>query len=131
MITPEQLQEWKRLADAAPPGPYFYDLSNMDIFTQNRNVHIGNISRSDAAGKLFATARTAMPALIAEVERLQAENGRLREALRVVKGHIPNSDMFHQAFIMQPENKLYDQYRAEIMHLIAVDFPEALKEVEL
>lgn len=57
MITDEQLEEWRRLADAATPGPY-------DEFRTP--------TRGDLA--LRAAAREAVPALIAEVERLRGSH---------------------------------------------------------
>lgn len=94
-ITPEQLADWKALAEKAtntiwwahcglslPDGrfgwevigpPYYYD--------DARNEYL-----SEADAGFIAAARVAVPALIAEVERFNAANDRLRAALDAALG---------------------------------------------
>lgn len=80
-ISPEQLQAWKRLADEATSGPwdsYFETGLNPMVVTYTENEK-GLRSLKDAVvhgpsitnNNFIAAARTAVPALIAEVERLQ------------------------------------------------------------
>jgi hypothetical protein len=68
MMTDEQLAEWQRLADAATPGPWRY-----------RGIYVGTDAGLVASAELplhaafIAASRTAVPALIEEVERLRDE----------------------------------------------------------
>jgi hypothetical protein len=76
MISPAKLEEWKGLADRATPGPWVHLWVRADqqaLFTTP-----GNEIRLDGGGHFLpydatfiAAARTAVPALIAEVERLR------------------------------------------------------------
>jgi len=88
MITEKELQEWKKLCDEATPGPWYATISYYDVEVEKeRNtwtvgphsdgVNWENDSNQPGYGmwhddaKFAALARTAMPRLIEEVERLQ------------------------------------------------------------
>lgn len=82
--TAEQLAEWKRLADAATPGPWIWPGDSMygnggeregDCFDPPIiETDSGHYGPEENDRDFIAAARTAVPSLIAEV-------GRLREAL--------------------------------------------------
>lgn len=93
-ITPAQLEEWKRLAEAATPGEWTQRLANDGTGDRGikapskRNVIAECFADMDYDGEralsgckanaaFIAASRTALPALIAEVERLRAEAARL------------------------------------------------------
>jgi hypothetical protein len=106
-LTPEYLAELKRLCEAATEGPYLaiqavepIDGFNgfwlkaqpnaaMRGFTKDIAAIFGEQSESAALAAIIAAARTALPALIAEVERLTAENERLWANLMDVKRNSP------------------------------------------
>jgi len=77
-MTPEQLAAWRQLADATTPGPWeameFAQGYGFVTPTDNGKLrvifHTDEIAVADAA--FIAAAREAVPALLAEVERLQA-----------------------------------------------------------
>jgi hypothetical protein len=99
MITDEQIAEWKRLADAATSGPWKHDDSYSDrvcnglcgdqfeysegsltgLIERHGNCStVSNVEeRRDVA--FIAAARTAVPALIAEVELLRHEVSVLKQ----------------------------------------------------
>jgi len=87
-VTAEQLAEWRALAAAATEGPWLAHPAMADqpaeISAPNFNgMHepmLDLLSTEDAA--FIAAARTAVPALVAEVERLREESVK---ALAVVK----------------------------------------------
>jgi hypothetical protein len=66
-ITPAQLEEWKRLESAATEGPWKAEFGNLRYPCQAEDAEIV------ANAAFIAASRTALPALIAEVERLNAE----------------------------------------------------------
>ena len=79
-MTEEQLTELRRLAEAATPGPWWIEgyASMFGVFTNNTDEQPETIcdlpddsdySQNNAA--FIVAARAAVPALIAEVERLQ------------------------------------------------------------
>lgn len=89
-MTPEQLAAWKRLAEAATPGEWTQRLANDGTGDRGikapskRNVIAECFADMDYDGEralsgckanaaFIAASRTALPALIAEVERLRAE----------------------------------------------------------
>ena len=105
-ITPEQLAEWKRLAEKATPGPWTHEYLDDSSVAINHPVEVehdgerytmedwllmarkcdscrGSDRRcympSHADTQFIASAREAVPALIAEVERLQEVAAGLRE----------------------------------------------------
>lgn len=102
-ITAEQLDEWRKLADDATEGPWIVGkhtkilcAANYVVATVPSGVH------ERRANKLLITvARTAIPALISEVERLREA---LRHLLRTV-------EEFHE-FCNEP-NRPCGQYGAE------------------
>lgn len=94
MITPEQIAEWKDAAEKATPGPWFmHDFANplvsRDPCAQDVTVSCASpdhievahmsgglygykgISQAQADAHFIALSREAVPALIAEVERLR------------------------------------------------------------
>lgn len=85
--TVAQSDAWRKLADAATPGPWEEvaesgewwitgpDIYNDAVMTTNAS----EISQADA--DFICAAREAVPALLAEVERLRADNADLRAAL--------------------------------------------------
>lgn len=92
MITDTQLAELKALEQAATPGPWDVELNNPDHHPSyddawfipqiwdhghGSSEDAGIYERADAA--FIAAARTAMPLLIAEVERLRAGVAALNE----------------------------------------------------
>lgn len=91
-MTHERLAEIKARAEAATPGPWHVNgpYASMDtptILDDNggilgRTTHYAWM-RENAA--FMAAARSDVPDLVAEVERLRAENERLRDALRLFR----------------------------------------------
>lgn len=87
MITSAQLEDLKQLEAAATPGPWTfvghkeYDIARIVQLEVSAEEDLGNgwIDADDAA--FIAAARTAVPLLIAEVERLQAESDATAELL--------------------------------------------------
>lgn len=76
-ITPEQLKGWQALCDVATEGPWRTNdkgiVSQVWYFDDTGTARvIGSPGMHDAA--FIATARTAMPALIAEVQRMQVKH---------------------------------------------------------
>lgn len=76
-ITPEQMGEWKRLCEAATPGPWEakdYG-SEAELVCGRGGLYaywidpMGDFRAEDA--RFIAASRTALPALLAEVERLE------------------------------------------------------------
>ncbi|MEO7895882.1 MAG: hypothetical protein ABIR65_01165 [Pseudolysinimonas sp.] len=105
MITDEQIAEWKRLAEAATPGPWRWSDWNATYGTLESDERLtltGNDARHPEAqsakrgiggrhvlyvvdapvtanAAFITTSRTAVPALIAEIERLRADIAFLRD----------------------------------------------------
>lgn len=77
MTTPEQRREWQAATDAATPGEckiVDYAAYGTEIAVKNSSndwITIGSMVYPDA--KLYQVARTAMPALLAEVAALEAQ----------------------------------------------------------
>ena len=87
----EKLAQWSALADAATPGPWETGEEDGMIYVADDSsadsVAYCGCSLRDAA--FIAAARAAVPALLAEVERLRdelAEAERLRDAYKVELG---------------------------------------------
>jgi len=87
--TPEQIAEWKRLADAATEGPLARNpfVAQIDAFENGVAIPVCKLlwptdlrteAQTEANGDFIVAAWVAVPALIAEVERLTAENERLQ-----------------------------------------------------
>lgn len=75
-ITPEQLAEWRSRAEAATPGPWAVHVRRIDmdgVRTEDGVSLVVDAVEYDPDAPFIAVAREAVPALIAEVERLQAE----------------------------------------------------------
>lgn len=86
--TPDQLAEWEALCEGATPGPWNADNVCDDgsvhsptgvVFRPTRSASDPNDARSVEDAEFAAAARTAVPVLLAEVERLQGLNERLCE----------------------------------------------------
>lgn len=75
----KQLAEIKARCDAATPGPWYAD--GWAAWDDLENTFV-ELSDFGADAKFIAHARTDIPALVAEVERLQNENKHLKEELR-------------------------------------------------
>jgi len=90
-MTPERIAELRKLCEEATKGPWFVEsLSNNIIYCQKGNYIAQTWPRLKKDGstdylsviydtKFIAAARTALPELLDEVERLIAENKRLEE----------------------------------------------------
>ena len=82
-LDPATLAEWRRLADAATSGPWCDDVGPVVFDNDGEmiadfgmpSIHRQAECENNAA--FIASARTAVPALLAEVERLCADNGRM------------------------------------------------------
>lgn len=77
IMTPERLSELQALADAATPGRWLWQSTGLlgaDIGTSGSPekwlAHVANEDAHDNA-RFITAARTAVPELVAEVERLQ------------------------------------------------------------
>ncbi len=77
MIAQEQLARWRGLADAATPGPWEATSTWSDdgdsyyvAVVDGRALLDTYVSMTDADAAFIAAAREAVPALLAEVERL-------------------------------------------------------------
>ena len=89
MISELHLTEWYRLCEEATPGPWSFDKDDErrrimtwhDAF-YGENILDGMVN-GDAA--FIAAAREAMPMLLDEVRKLEAENRSLKERLRVLE----------------------------------------------
>lgn len=82
-ITDAELAEWRELGEKATGDEWFQSIAFIvakpDIFVATLNGHLG-ATEVNANGRLIVASRTAMPRLIAEVERLKAmvvEQGKL------------------------------------------------------
>lgn len=100
MVTDEELNEWEALAAAATPGPWVatrattYDggkavVSEMFVRRPGGDVAIASdiidpdtTAVSEANAAVIAAARTALPALVAEVRRLKGERARCERIAR-------------------------------------------------
>lgn len=98
-ISPEQIAEWKSLVDGATPEMKYHAdlawLSGVDpdgeMYTvaemDHGSRHDGKCYNHRANGAFIAAARTALPALLAEVERLRAVLARIETAQPFVDWH--------------------------------------------
>lgn len=112
-MTPKQLQGIKARADAATPGPWEEKTNRHPQCNGEPWGWIsgasGNITWSGYVGKtnadFIAHARTDIPALVAEVERLAAENSTLKKALEkladIVQDEIGLGDIPWAAWAIQ------------------------------
>jgi hypothetical protein len=83
MMDKEQMQEWARLEQAAAPGEWEHVPAAQGwAFVRDADGNtIASVPNANNAAFICA-ARTAVPALLSEVERLTAERARLMEAGR-------------------------------------------------
>jgi len=97
--TRERRDEWKRLAEAATPGPWAIPVANMFRVIAPEAQHtngpagatppypwcivadVGHETTGPADAEFIAAARNAVPDLIAQVEALESERDALRTAL--------------------------------------------------
>lgn len=90
-ITPEQLAEWARIEREATQGEWYVERGDSGYITSRVKCSECGDWKETTVGQMeevfdatFATtSRDAMPLLIAEVQRLQQENERMRVALTV------------------------------------------------
>jgi hypothetical protein len=106
MSTAEQRQEWARLAEAATPGEWVASFGvTWDVVVGKlkkvitRTSGINNNTRADAA--FIAASRTAVPALLADVDRLTGDNAALSEALDTALAHLKESEAERDALAGQ------------------------------
>ena len=87
-ITKEQLAEWQRMTEAATEGPWRlmwdYTRYGCPIFMKDGDSSAPK-DWAEADRGFIATAREAVPALLAEVERLQGDLQRLGAGCKVRK----------------------------------------------
>ncbi len=104
--TPEQLAEWRRLAEAASPAPWRHrdrlsdGTPHCDVLSDHgadddgwfivtgenpASSADGGYDMDPADARFIAASRTAVPALLDRVAELEASNERLREALRLIR----------------------------------------------
>lgn len=84
MISHEQLDHWKALADAATPGPWYAPEDGEHIIDGSGDYLMTDnncLAPERADFQFTAAAREVVPALIAEVEAQAKEIERLRAAL--------------------------------------------------
>lgn len=90
MLTREQLAEWRRLAEAATAGPWWERKAFILSGVVDRVLDIQAVAPSDeisdADVAFITSARSAVPALIAEVERLANANEEARTLLHIATG---------------------------------------------
>jgi hypothetical protein len=79
-IDQKAIDRLKSLALAAPPSPWRFDANRSTSLTTADRVLLGDLT-SEEAGAFIVAAREIVPALLAEVERLQANRGKLRVLL--------------------------------------------------
>jgi hypothetical protein len=132
MSTAEQRQEWARLAEAATTAPWTVEAgeySGKDWLIGIVAVHLGGSmdgqsyavttdhvhaseldgdARTDAA--FIAASRAAVPALLADVDRLTGDNAALSEALDTALRHLKESEADRDKAIEQSGH-----YEAEVM----------------
>jgi hypothetical protein len=83
VIDDKQLAEWQALADGATEGPWVEREHKVLSAAESMRDEFGTAGSvahdvADSDARLIAVARTAVPALIAEVKRLRGEVDRLR-----------------------------------------------------
>lgn len=78
-MTQKELDAIKALANAATYGPWEYDSSSDNIQTSDYQYTIGHVrgyggnTDMESNAQFIASARTDIPALVAEIERLRKE----------------------------------------------------------
>ena len=86
-MTPEQLAAIRARAEAATPGPWHDDQDGMVYSTCQPGcaVVINDIDLAVEDAEFIAHAREDIPALVAEVERLQTELARMRPVVEAAQ----------------------------------------------
>jgi predicted RNase H-like nuclease (RuvC/YqgF family) len=106
MSTAEQRQEWARLAEAATPGEWEHESASCVIW-DSEGEEVGQIwSRDNMA--FVIVARAAVPALLADVDRLTGDNAALSEALDTALLHLKESEAERDALAGQLRQLRYD-----------------------
>lgn len=82
MLTKEKIESWKKLCDEAQRGPWYP--ANDGIYTDDLDYD-HKIELSKENGAFIAASREAVPALIAEVERLRDWHAEQNEARAILK----------------------------------------------
>jgi hypothetical protein len=121
------LQEWEALANATTPGPWRADaregrVTGPDLGTVADCPHAG-----DAANTLFiAAAREAVPALVAEVRRLQSRVQAQRTAVEGVTKLLTRwAEERDEATGLTPEaRKLHRERGARIARSLGIVIPD-------
>ncbi len=87
-LTDEKLAEMQARCDAATPGPWIYDEFqltidiDLDPLPENTVAQIDELRDHAPDGEFIAHARTDLPQVLADNERLRAEVERLKVELR-------------------------------------------------
>src|SRR5258708_36664644 len=88
MMTDEELKEIRDRAEKATPGPLLGLYLSGDTINGVKNaagaVGLGEVGLTAADHKFITHARDDIPALLADVERLRAQNVALREIVQAV-----------------------------------------------
>lgn len=80
-MTQTELEAIKARAAAATPGPWEFDGKGDIVPDGDKSDFVAMIHYSAEDAEFIAHARADVPALVAEVERLRAENAKLDEML--------------------------------------------------
>jgi hypothetical protein len=96
MSTEQERQEWARLAEAATPGEWVarsYDrlVTDDESAIAQGWENVGTIDSEDDLA-FIAASRAAVPALLADVDRLTGDNAVLGEALDTALLHLKESE---------------------------------------
>lgn len=78
-MTDEELAVIKERAEKATPGPWYSDYASRP-YVMAEHTPVADVA-TDADADFIVHARTDVPALVAEVERLQGEEDHLQDAL--------------------------------------------------
>lgn len=92
-ITTEQLAAWREIEAKATPGPWVVNRiypyapgTGNPRYIESQTGTICQTGSKTYDAELIAESRNAFPVLLDEVERLQADNARLRGLLRRIHG---------------------------------------------
>lgn len=109
MLSKEQLQAIRERCEAATPGEWKVSVDYVYKIDGDREILIADCPNvHDAA--FVAHAREDIPALLAEVERLEEENQRLRGALEKIENlarhHTDNPDWLRKEIVVRVRQAL-------------------------
>jgi uncharacterized protein YlxW (UPF0749 family) len=113
-MTEERLRELEKLHNASYPGEWTYDAQDMFVCHE----HVGGpglfmIATCDKDdGEAIAAAHNAMPDLLAEIRRLQAEVARLRQVFEKAGKFVEavNADSFEDGALYKALNDAVSQW---------------------